>query len=397
MQTSTTTEKRSLFSWWDLGENLIDISDYQALAKRRLPKFLFDFLEGDAEDGFARSNNAQSLNSVQLMPQRLVDVGEVQTKVDYWQERASMPLVLAPTALTRMFHHQGELAVACAAEKQSVPYVLSTMSSVALEDVYAANPNTWFQLYAYRDRAISQRLIQRVVEQQGRVLCVTLDAFEGGNRQADRRNGLRLPFKASLKHITDAARRPKWSADYLRGEPINLANMKEVQAQADGTSLFEYVASQMNPSLTWDDIHWIRDSFPGTVILKGLLHPQDVLKAKALGVDGVVLSNHGGRQLDHSISGFQALQLLPKGLSNDIKVFIDGEIRRGTDIVKAMCLGAAGCFVGRPYLYGLAAHGQPGVEAILDILNSELVRNLKLIGCASISELNAGLVMARET
>jgi len=372
-------------------KNCYNIGDLRKAAKKKLPLAMFGYLDGYAEDGVTGKRNRETFCQYEFITRALVDVEKVDTSTTVLGQTIAFPVICAPTALSRLFHHDGEIAAARAADKADIIYSLSTLSSVSLEEVGEVAKKKWFQLYMYRDRNLVEELVQRAIDSGYQALCLTTDASIGGNREQDLRNGFTVPPKPSIKTILEASLHPSWCWNYMTQPTINIANFDESKLiGADGVSkLLEYVSRQLTPAITWSDVEWLRSRFPGKLIIKGLLNPNDAMQARSLGVDGLVVSNHGGRQLDHTVTPFDMLPEIVEAVEDKVEIIIDSGIRRGTDVLKAVALGAKACMIGRPYLYGLSAAGEAGVDKSLEILRSEIYRDLQLLGCPSISALDS--------
>ncbi len=371
-----------------------NISDLQQLSQSKLPKVMFDYIDGFAEDGVCGLRNTDAFSNIRFVPRALRDVTEVDTTTTDLGQKTSLPLILAPTALSRMFHFQGETAVAKAAKKADIIYALSTMSSVPMEDVASLGGAQWFQVYVYKDRALVAELLQRVKASNFSTICLTVDAAVSGNREKDIRNGFTVPPKLKLRGMFESMFHPAWVWRHFTTPDVTTANISEehMAGYKGANSFMQYTAEQLAPSVTWEDVKAMRDDWDGKFIVKGLMNPNDVQTAKDLGVDGVVLSNYGGRQLDHCEATIQMLPEIRERVGSDIESIIDGGIRRGTDVAKALILGANACMIGRPYLYGLTAGGEQGVSSAIEIFRTEFVRTLQLLGCTSIAELNPELL-----
>ena len=367
-----------------------NIENLRKLAKKRLPAALFEYIDGVAEDGFTGRSNRTAFADYQLLPKTLVDVEQVDTSITLFGEKHSSPMILCPTAFTRSFHHLGEVAVARAARKADLVYTLSTVSNTSIEDIATIGSKRWFQIYVYRDRALLKEFMQRAKESSYQALCLTVDASIPGNREHDLRNGLVIPPRPSLATILEAALHPYWCWHMLTSPPIVTANVtgsSRLDTSSDPKALLQYMAEQLAINLSWDDVAWMREQWQGPFLIKGILHADDARQAASIGIDGIVVSNHGGRQLDHAPAPLQVLPEIVDAVGDKCEIIIDSGFRRGTDIIKALALGAKACMIGRPYLYGLAAAGEAGVERALHLLNEELQRNMRLLGCTSITEL----------
>jgi L-lactate dehydrogenase (cytochrome) len=367
-----------------------NIWEIREAAKRRLPSPLFDFLEGGAEDEWTLRRNIAAYDRWCLLPRTAVDVAAIDTATTVLGHKIEWPVMLGPTGMSRIFHTDGELAIARAAAKAGTIYTLSTMSSVSMEDVGAATTAPkWFQVYCFRDRALTREFLTRAKAAGYTGLIVTTDVPVPANRERDRRSGMTIPPKLTLASMMKFATRPGWVFDYLTGRPPILANVAHkiaVGSKGNTISLQHYVASQFDPSVTWKDIEWMVGQWDGPLIVKGILHPEDARTAHAIGAKAVIISNHGGRQLDAASSSFDALPRIADAVGDDIQLLLDGGIRRGTHVLKALALGAKACLIGRAYLYGLCAGGELGVSRALTLLRAEIVRDMGLTGACSVAE-----------
>jgi L-lactate dehydrogenase (cytochrome) len=366
-----------------------NIDDLRSVAKRRLPRALFDYIDGTAEDGVSANSNRTVFDHYQLVPQALVNVSQVDYSCSIFGQKMTSPIILCPTAFTRAFHHQGEMAVAKAAKNAGLIYALSTVSNTSLEEVAGTGVARWFQIYVYKDRELVKGFIDRCKRSKYQALCLTVDASTPGNREHDLRNGLTVPPKPSLSTILDAVKHPYWCWHMLTSPTITTANIKGDSAldAKDTNAMLKYMHDQLDISVGWDDIAWMMEQWQGPFLIKGILSIDDAIKAAELGVHGIVISNHGGRQLDHVPAPMQVLPEIVEAVGGRCEIIVDSGFRRGTDIIKALALGAKACMIGRPYLYGLAAGGENGVTKALQILNEEFVRSMRLLGCASLSGL----------
>ncbi|WP_230079963.1 alpha-hydroxy acid oxidase [Alteripontixanthobacter maritimus] len=368
-----------------------NIDDLRRLAKRRLPRAMFDYIDGGAEDEATMHANRRDFASVSLVPHQLVDVSEVDLSTEAFGAKLSIPFMISPTGMSAMFHPDAESAVAAAAAKAGTLYSLSTMGSTSIEDVAARScgPKA-FQIYAFRDRDLTSEFIERARKAKYDALILTVDVPVAGNRERDLRNGMTLPPALGLMGVLDVLRHWRWALDYARAPRMTLANVAHRidEANADISTLSGYITKQFSPAMTWADARSIADEWGGPFAIKGILHPDDARAALDSGASAVIVSNHGGRQLDGAISSIAALPAIANAVGSQGEVFLDGGIRRGSDIVKAFALGAKGCFVGRPYLYGLGAAGGHGVDKALEILTTETRRVLALTGRSSIKEID---------
>jgi L-lactate dehydrogenase (cytochrome) len=375
-----------------------NVGDLRHMARRRLPRGVFDYIDGAAEDEWTAARNVRAFDRLEFVPRILRDVSDVDTSTTLLGSRLPLPLVLAPTGFTRMAHSQGELAVARAAGRAGIPYSLSTLATRSIEEVAAVNDRDhWFQVYVWRDRGLVEELLARARAAGYSTILITVDTAVLGRRERDVRSGFTLPPKIGLRTLLDGALHPAWTWDFVRAEPISFANLigKGVGDGSDPVSLADYINSQFDPGLSWDDLDWFRQRWDGPIVLKGVQSVEDAVIAAENGVDAVALSNHGGRQLDGAPPPVDLVAPVAQAVGDRIEILCDGGIRRGSDIVKAVALGARACMVGRPYLYGLAAAGEQGVDWVLDFLADGVRRTLALTGRRSVAELDETLVRWR--
>ena len=370
------------------------VDDLRTAARRRLPRAAFDYIDGGAEDEVTLQRNRAAFDEWELVPQVLRDVGAVDLRTEVLGAPSALPIVLGPTGFTRMMHPAGERAVAAAAQRSGVPYAVSTMATTSLEDIRGSSGGTlWFQLYVWRDRGLCKELVARARDAGYAALVLTVDTPVPGARERDLRNGLTIPPALDLRTLVDGARHPRWWWGLLGSEPLTFANVRHVADEP--TAVMEFVGAQFDPTVSWDDLGWLADVWGGPLVLKGLLSPADARRACDAGVDAVVVSNHGGRQLDHAPATLAALEQVAQEVGDEVELLLDSGVRRGTDVVKALALGARAVLLGRPYLYGLAAGGQAGVERALDICTGELVRVMQLLGRTSVSQLDRSVLQRR--
>ncbi len=370
------------------------IDDLNRAAHKALPKVIYDFIEGGAEDELTLRRNLQSFDHYEFVPRVLRDVSNIDLSRQVLGIDCRMPLVCAPTAMSCMFHHQGEEAVALAAAKAGVPYTLSTLSTRSIEQIatLSSGPKL-FQLYIWHQRALVDEFIERCRQNgyQGLMLAVDLPAL--GKRERDLHNGHGRALELRLKTALGAWRTPRWLYHFLRGGPPQMANMlAHLPDNANALKTIDVVNQQFDASVSWQDAENLRAQWQGMFVLKGIQSVEDAKRAVTMGASAIVLSNHGGRQLDGAPPAMAILPAVLDAVGGELEVLIDGGIRRGADIIKALALGANACMIGRPYLYGLAAGGEAGVSRSLEILRSEMERVMKLIGCDSLDRLDASYV-----
>ena len=380
--------------------NAASIEDLRKMARRRLPGGVFDYIDGGAEDEVAMDRNTRAFREMELVPRVLRDMGSVDTTGTVLGQEVPFPLILAPTGFTRIAHPPGELAVARAAERAGLPYSLSTMGTRSVEEVAAVSRGSkWFQVYVWRDRGLLKDMILRAAEAGFDVLCITVDAAVLGRRERDVRRGFTLPPKMGIDILLEGMIRPDWSLRFALSEPISFANVAG-NTGIDGSTAVDLAAfmnAQFDPTLSWGDVEWLRSLWDGPVLVKGVQCVADAVIARDQGLDGVVLSNHGGRQLDSAPSIIELVEPVAQAVGGDIDIVCDGGIRRGGDIVKALALGATACMIGRPYLYGLAAAGEAGVDWVIEHLHTGMRRDMALCGAARVAELTPTLIYRAET
>lgn len=360
------------------------IGDLRTIAKRRTPRSVFDYVDGAAEGELSLRRAREGFARVEFLPRVLRDVTSVDARRAVVGTPSSLPLVLAPTGFTRMMHHDGERAVARAAARAGIPYVLSTMGTVSLEDVVTAAPDghQWFQLYLWKDRAASLDLIRRAERAGYQTLVLTVDTPVAGRRLRDVRNGMTIPPTLTARTLADMSLHPAWWFNLLTTEPLEFASL----THSEGT-VAELVDRMFDPSASMDDLAWLRETWPGRLVVKGIQHPEDALAMVDLGVDGIVVSNHGGRQLDRAVTPLEVLPAVVAAVGGRAEVLLDGGITDGADIVAAVAHGASACLVGRAYLYGLMAGGERGVDRALSILADQVTRTLQLLGVSRLADL----------
>ena len=386
--------KRRPFSGRDAARAL-NIADLRAIARRRVPGFVFEYVEGGAEDEATLRRNREAFTALRFVPQTLIDTSARSLETSLFGRPAAAPLAIAPTGLNGMLHPEGDLALARAAAAFGIPYTLSTLSTTRLEEVAArAGGRLWMQLYVMKNRAIAEDIMTRAAAAGYEALVFTSDANVFGNREWDRRSYSR-PGKPRVTAALDAMRHPRWLFEVLlrRGVPRfrNIeAFLPAGAASAVGGSTI--VPQMFEPTITWADVAWIRRHWPGKLLIKGVLSLEDARRAVETGCDGIVLSNHGGRQLDHCVAPIEVLGEIAATVGSRLTIVIDSGFRRGNDLAKALALGAHTVMIGRAALYGLAAGGEHGVRRALDMLAVELARVLGQLGCRSVGELRPSLL-----
>ena len=372
----------------------LTIWDLREIAKKRTPQGPFDYTDGSAESEVTLDRARQAFLDIELRPNILKDVSQVSTECEVLGEKFKLPVGISPTGFTRMMHTEGERAGARAAEKYGIPFTLSTLGTTSIEDVVAAAPGgvNWFQLYMWKDRERSMELVRRAQEVGVKHLLLTVDVPVAGARLRDVRNGLTIPPRLTAKTLVDAIPKPEWWINFLTTPGISFASM----SNWDGT-VAELLDFMFDPTMTFDDLKWIRSQWKGKLTVKGIQTIEDAKQAAKYGADAILLSNHGGRQLDRAPVPLHLLVDVKKELKGDTEVHIDTGIMHGADILAAIALGADFTYIGRAYLYGLMAGGQAGVERALEILRTQLIRNMKLLGVSSLDELEPRHVKILQT
>jgi L-lactate dehydrogenase (cytochrome) len=371
-------------------DRLYSVGDVRDAARRRLPQMIFDFVDGGAEDERTLASNVAAFDLMTFRTRPLVDVGERSWSAELFGVRSRAPFVLAPAGLAGLLAPRGEELAARAAGEWGVPFALSTMSSVSIEDVRRSSEGSlWFQLYLWRDRSATEHLVDRARRSRYDVLCLTVDVPLSGRRERDLRHGMTIPPRVSIRNAIDVARHPRWAIGAAR-TPITFANVAPEAAAGSGAmALGKFVNSQLNPGANWDDFRWLRERWSGPLVVKGVLDAETAGRLVDEGVDGIVVSNHGGRQLDGAVAAILALGEVVGEVAGRVPVILDGGVRRGTHVLTALALGADAVMLGRPYLWGLAVGGSTGVRHVLDLLEAEIDRSLALIGCADLADIRA--------
>lgn len=366
-----------------------DIYDLRKIAKRRTPTAAFDYVDGAAQAELTYDGNRRAFDDIELTPAILAGSADVDLSADVAGRTFGLPVGIAPTGFTRMMHTEGEIAGVRAAERFGVPFSLSTMGTRSIEDVAAASPAAakWFQLYLFADRSVSQDLLKRAAANGFDTLLVTVDTTVAGQRLRDVRNGMTVPPKLTAGTVLDASYRPEWWFNFLTSDPLSFATLS-----GKTSDLPSLINSMFDPTLSMDDLRWIRDQWPGKLFVKGVLTQDDARRSLDAGADGLVVSNHGGRQLDKAPISLDALPRVREAAGDDVDIILDSGIMRGSDIVTALALGADFTLIGRAYLYGLMAAGEAGVNKVLDLLRQELIVSMQLMGAQSLRDLNPDMV-----
>ncbi|MFN0072386.1 MAG: alpha-hydroxy acid oxidase [Chloroflexota bacterium] len=378
---------------------IVTIEDLRLRARRRLPRAVFDFVDGGAEDESTLKANRAAFERVTFRPRVLVDVSRREHASTVLGESLTAPIILAPTGLAGLVAPRGEILAARVAARRGLRFTLSTHSMASIEDVAVAVPGPkWFQLYVVRNREVTRSLIERSRAAGYTALCLTADVPVIGQRERDIRNGFTIPPRVTIANIVDTLQKIPWLIDAFRGPRVTFKNFVDAPGSGrnDAISLGAYAQSLHDPSVSWKDLAWFRSVWQGPMLLKGIMTAEDARLAVEHGVEGIVVSNHGGRQLDGLPSSLEVLPEIADAVAGRADIVFDGGIRRGGDIVKAIALGATACMLGRAILYGLAARGEEGVERALDILLAEMDRTMALLGRTSLAEIDRSAVnMAR--
>jgi L-lactate dehydrogenase (cytochrome) len=362
-----------------------NIADLRKRAKRRTPKAAFDYVDGAADDEISLRRSKSLFGSLEFVPNVLRDVSECDPSTSILGRPTPFPLGFAPTGLTRFMRHEGETAVAAVAAEFGIPYGLSTVGTTTPDALAEAAPDAdlWFQLYVWKERAVSEALLASVKRAGFNALIFTVDLPVGGARLRDVRNGLNIPPDLTLRTVLDGALHPNWWFNFLTTEPISFASLTSTAG-----TIVDTTDKLFDPALTFDDIDWLRSQWDGPIVVKGIQTVDDARRAVDHGADAIILSNHGGRQLDRSPTPLRLISPTVAAIGNDAEVYVDGGIMNGADVVAAVALGARAAFVGRAYLYGLMAGGEAGVRRATQILTDDIVRTMKLLGVSNLSDLN---------
>jgi L-lactate dehydrogenase (cytochrome) len=370
------------------------IEDLRKLARRRVPAAIFEYADRGSYDEITIRRNRVAMEALELHQRVMVDVSRMQLATTLIGQAASLPLAIAPTGLTGLFHGNGEIHGARAAARAGIPFCLSTMSICSIEDVREhAGTTFWFQQYLMKDRGFNRELIDRALAAQCPVLMLTLDLQVQGLRRRDAKNGLSVPPRLTLRNAFDIATKPSWALGVLLGKRRSFGNLQaRVGHSASLNSLSAWIEQQFDPSATWKDVEWVRTRWPGKLIVKGILHPEDAEMALACGADSLVVSNHGGRQLDGAPASITMLPRIVAAVQGRCEVLLDSGVQCGQDVLKALALGARGCLIGKAFLYALAAGGEAGVTRALEIIRDELKVSLALTGKNCVEDVDSSIL-----
>ena len=376
-----------------------NFDDFRKLAKNKLPSPIFHYIDGGADDEVTLKRNTDSFNKCDLIPNVLTDVSNVDLSTTVLGKKIDFPLFLSATAMGRLYHYQGERATAKAAEKMGTMFGISTMATVSIEEIGdLTNSPKLFQLYIHKDRGLTDNLIERCERANFDAMCLTVDTVVAGNRERDHRTGFSTPPRLTLGSLLSFILHPEWSLNYLFREKFKLANIVHMTEKGSSIdrSVMGYINEQFDPSMNWKDAEYCVKKWKKPFALKGVMSVEDANKAIDIGASAIMISNHGGRQLDGSRAPFDQLAEIVDAVGDNIEVILDGGIRRGTHVLKALALGAKACSFGKGYLFALGAGGQNGIESMLQIMKAEIKRDMTLMGCRSVKELNRSKVAFRK-
>ena len=376
-----------------------NVEDFKKLAKKKLPSPIFHYIDGGSDDEVTLKRNTESFNSCDLIPNVLTDVSNIDLSTSVLGQKIDFPLFLASTAMHRLYHHHGERATAKAAEKMGTMFGISTMATTSIEEIgKLTNGPKLFQLYIHKDRGLTDNLIERCKQAGFNSMCLTVDTVVAGNRERDLRTGFSTPPRLTLGSLLSFATHPMWSLNYLLSSKFKLENI--IHATDKGSSIdksvIDYINEQFDPSMNWKDAEYCVKKWGGPFALKGVMSVEDAKKAIDIGCSAIMISNHGGRQLDGSRAPFDQLAEIVDAVGDKIEVILDGGIRRGTHVLKALALGAKACSFGKAYLFALGGAGQEGVESLLKKMKAEINRDMILMGCKSVKDLNRSKITFRK-
>jgi L-lactate dehydrogenase (cytochrome) len=372
---------------------ITNVEDLRQLARRRIPRALFDYVDRGSYDEVTLRANRTDLDAIRLRQRILIDASNISLATTMLGEAVAMPVAIAPAGMTGLIRGDGEILSARAASTAGIRFCLSTMSIGTIEDVHAATSEPfWFQLYVFRDRGFTRSMIERARQARCSALFVTVDLPMRGQRHMDIKNGLSIPLRVTPRNVWDVITRPSWSLGVLGARRRNFGNIANYLQQAGMYRAGSWANDNFDRSLNWHDIEWIRAQWPGKLVLKGLLDADDASRAVSAGIDGIVVSNHGGRQLDGARSSIASLPAIVRAVGERLEILFDGGIRSGQDVLKALALGARGCLIGRAALYGLGALGESGVLRALDLIRAELTVSMALTGQCNVTEIRPDIV-----
>ena len=376
-----------------------NVEDFRKLAKKKLPSPIFHYIDGGSDDEVTLRRNTESFNKCDLVPNVLADVSNIDLSTTVLGQKIAFPLFLAATAMHKLYHHHGERATAKAAEKMDTMFGISTMATTSIEEIgKLTNGPKLFQLYIHKDRGLTDNLIERCKKAGFNSMCLTVDTVVAGNRERDHRTGFSTPPRLTLGSLLSFAMHPQWSLNYLFGSKFKLENIIHMTGKGSSIdkSIIDYINEQFDPSMNWKDAEYCVKKWGGPFALKGVMSVEDAKRAIDIGCTAIMVSNHGGRQLDGSRAPFDQLAEIVDAVGDKIEVILDGGIKRGTHVLKALAVGAKACSFGKGYLFALGAGGEKGVEAILQKMKAEINRDMILMGCKSIKDLNRSKIVFRK-
>ena len=368
-------------------------SDLRKAAKKRLPAPIFNYIDGGADDEWTLQRNTAAFDDYELLPRYLRDVERIDLKTHVLGTSLDLPVFLSPTGMSRLFHHDREFAVAKAAQKYGTLYSLSTLGTASIEEISQVNSGPkMFQIYILKDRELTSEFLQRSKDNDFKVMCLTVDTPLAGNRERDLVSGFTMPPRFSLKSLWSFATHPYWAMHLALNSDFELKNVvhrTDKLGEKGALSLIAYVNEQLDRSVTWEDAAWLAKQWDGPFVIKGIQSAEDAKKAVEAGASAIMISNHGGRQLESAPAPVDCIVPIREAVGDSLELIVDGGVKRGTHIIKALALGANACSIGRGYLYGLSAGGQQGVERALELYRSELLRDMALLGCTKVSDINS--------
>ena len=380
-------------------KNCHNFDDFRKLAKKKLPSPIFHYIDGGADDEVTLKRNTDSFKNCDLIPNVLANVGKPDLSTRIFGKKINLPVFLSPTAMQRLYHHEGDKASARAAEKFGTMYSMSTMANTSIEEISnISNGPKLFQLYIHKDKSITDNLVERCKRANFDGLCLTVDTIVAGNRERDHRSGFTTPPKLTLKSLISFGMKPKWVFDYLNNKKFELSNVKNKTDKGTNItkSVIEYINEQYDPGMNWKDAEYVVNRWNGPFALKGVMSVEDAKRALDIGCTAIMLSNHGGRQLDGSTSPFDQIKEISDAVGDRIEIILDGGVRRGTHVLKAIAAGAKACSFGKAFLFSLSAGGQKGVEKLLQNMQNEIERDMMLMGCKNLEELNISKLIYRK-
>ena len=376
-----------------------NVEDFRKLAKKKLPSPIFHYIDGGSDDEVTLRRNTESFNKCDLLPNVLADVSNIDLSTTVLGQKIAFPLFLAATAMHKLYHHHGERATAKAAEKMDTMFGISTMATTSIEEIgKLTNGPKLFQLYIHKDKGLTDNLIERCKKAGFNSMCLTVDTVVAGNRERDHRTGFSTPPRLTLGSLLSFAMHPQWSLNYLFGSKFKLENIIHMTDKGSSIdkSVIDYINEQFDPSMGWKDAEYCVKKWGGPFALKGVMSVEDAKRAIDIGCTAIMVSNHGGRQLDGSRAPFDQLAEIVDAVGDKIEVILDGGIKRGTHVLKALAVGAKACSFGKGYLFALGAGGEKGVEAILQKMKAEINRDMILMGCKSVKDLNRSKIVFRK-